>query len=265
MSKDKDSGFHPTHPSPDDTNPMMEVPNDVPPPEEDGPPETQVSTPTQLTPPEADDVPETQIPASTQSMTPSPFPTDPPTLPGERVTPQTLPPAPVVVKQTSVWLWVIATCALVVAIVSLTINALLVSELLERQKAFLAMFDQSIASVDDSSGAVLKFNFPVSQTVNFEGDIPFQQDFDFPFKGNVRIQTTIRVQGPLGTYIDVPVDQTVPVDTSVPVHIDQTFHIKTQVPVKMEVPVEVKTGEPPFSDWMRQLKEWLIVVRNLIA
>lgn len=237
----EDTGFRPTHPAMEDTQPDLQIPRHVPPPRAAHRPEA--GGPSAAPPPGAS--------------------------PGEHITPQTLPPEPRVVERAPGWLWAIASGAFVIALVSLALNLLLVSALLERQKAFQAMMDQSLAALDSASTTGFKFNFPISQTIDFEGDIPFQQDMVFPFKGNVRINTTFRVPVRVpGTSIEmtvpVPIDQTVPVDTAVPVHIDQTFHVKTKVPIKMDVPIELSPQQPPLSDGLSALRQWLEQMRRLM-
>ncbi len=235
MSEDK--GFHPTQAVGDDTQPIMRTPKKLPP-----------------------------LEAAQAADEPAPAPPTP--KPQTAPVPQALPPAPIVKTRAPGCLWVLAFGALVIAVASLLLNVALISALLDRQAAAQVMLDQAIASLDASSASTIKFDFPVSQTIDFEGDIPFQQDMDFPFKGNVRINTTIRVPvnlGLLGTQVvEVPVDTTVPVDTSVPVHIDQTFHVKTQVPVRMNVPIELSPTQPPFSEWLAKVRELLVLLRSQI-
>lgn len=232
-----DKGFRMTNPAIDETQPIR-TPRNVPPPQEMEAPVPPIGQPAATSPAGAE----------------------------EAAIPPPLPPSPVVVGRAPDCLWMLTSAALMVATVSLLLNLALVSALLQRRAAWLTMLEQAIAALDGPSNETISFNFPISQTVNFEGDIPFKQDFDFPFKGNVRINTTIRVPvdlGPLGTYVaDVPVDTVVPVDTSVPVHIDRTFHVKMQVPVQMEVPIELSTARPPLSEWLNRVRDLLKRLRS---
>ncbi len=181
--------------------------------------------------------------------------------------PQQEPPR--VVTRAPGCLWMLASGALVVAVISLLINLVFVAALLERRAALQTAVDQMIVALDDASGNDVTFNFPISQTVAFEGDVPLRQDLDFPFKADVHINTTIRVPIDLGPLlgqqvVNVPVDTVVPVDTSVPVHIDQTFHVNTQVPVRVDVPVVISPRQPPWRDWLEQVREWLVSLRDQI-
>jgi hypothetical protein len=158
-------------------------------------------------------------------------------------------------------LWVVTFLVAILALASLAVNVLLVTRLLAiRDEASAALLDAS-RSLDNLAWQGFAFEFPVSQTVNFEGDVPFQQDIAFPFKGNIPINTVVSLPidlGPLGTQtIRVPVNTTVPIDVTVPVRVDQTVHIKTQVPVRMNVPVRLGPNDPPLKDLIAQAREWL--------
>ena len=159
-------------------------------------------------------------------------------------------------------LWVVTTMTFLLAAVSLAINVLLVQTLAVRGAALRALIDESLAAIDTAASQGIDFSFPIEQTIDFEGDVPFVQDMVFPVKTNVAINTTVRVPvdlGALGTiYVSVPINSTFPVDTEVPVHIEQTIHIKTKVPVKITVPIHLAPDQPPFS-------VWIVSARNLVA
>ena len=154
------------------------------------------------------------------------------------------------------------------ALVSLAVNVILVTRLLAIRTAVAGALDDASRSLDNLAGQGWKFEFPVSQTVPFEGDVPFKQEFAFPFKGNIPIDTTINVpldMGLLGRQvINVPVKTTVPVDITVPVRVDETFQVKTQVPVRMNVPIRVGANDPPLKDWIVQARQWLERIRRQV-
>jgi len=158
-------------------------------------------------------------------------------------------------------LWVVTFLVAILALASLAVNVLLVTRLLAiRDEASAALLDAS-RSLDNLAWQGFAFEFPVSQTVNFEGDVPFQQDMTFPFKGNIPINTVVNLPidlGPLGTQtIRVPVNTSVPVDVTVPIHVDQKIHVKTQVPVRMNVPIRLGPNDPPLKDLIAQARDWL--------
>jgi hypothetical protein len=164
-------------------------------------------------------------------------------------------------------LWLAMVLAGVLALTSLAVNAVLVARLLAIRNQMSEALSGASHSLDNLAGQSIAFDFPISQTVNLETDVPLKQDITFPFKGNFPINTTVSVSinlGPvLGTQvINVPVNTTVPVDVSVPIRVDQTFHVKTQVPVQMKVPIRLSPNDPPFKEWLAQAREWLQGLRK---
>jgi hypothetical protein len=163
-------------------------------------------------------------------------------------------------------LWALALGALALAAVSLLINLVLIAALLQARNSVQATLDQAVRELDAVSGAPIRFDLAISQTVDFAGSVPFRQDMVFPFKGEIPISTTLSVPldlGPLGSRtIDVPVNTTAAVDVQVPVHIDQVIPVKTQVPVRMTVPIEISPNQPPLRDWLGKAREWLLKLRK---
>ncbi|MBN1888201.1 MAG: hypothetical protein JW850_09430 [Thermoflexales bacterium] len=165
-------------------------------------------------------------------------------------------------------LWMLAAGALVIALISLALNGVLLAALLQRQAFARAAIDQALAALDEAATSSVTLNFPVSQTIDFEGSIPIQQDFIVPFESTIPINTIVSVPidlGPLGTStIDIPVNTSLPVNLQVPVHIDQSFPIKTSVPLRMTVPIRLSPAEPPLRDWLQAVREFLILLRQQI-
>jgi hypothetical protein len=165
-------------------------------------------------------------------------------------------------------LWLLACGALGLALVSLALNGILLVALLQRQAFARVAIDQALVEIDQMAISGLTFDLPVSQTIDFEGNIPIQQDFVVPFESSVPLNTNISVPldlGPLGTrIIEIPVNTSVPVDLQVPVHIDQAFPIKASVPLQMTVPIRLSPTEPPLRDWLRGAREFLLLLRTQI-
>ncbi len=152
------------------------------------------------------------------------------------------------------------------ALLSLAANFLLITKLLQIRSGMAATLENASHSLDNLSGQTVAFDVPISQTVNFEGDVPIKQDLKFPFKADVPVNTTVSVPinlGPLGTEsINIPVNTTIPVDITVPVHVEQTVHVQTQLPVRVTFPVRLSTNDPPLKDWIAQARAWLDMVRR---
>lgn len=166
-------------------------------------------------------------------------------------------------------LWLATALVGLLALASLAVNAVLVVRLLMIRNQVSEALTGASRSLDNLAGQTIAFDFPISQTVNLETDVPLRQDVNFPFKGNFPVDTTVSLTvdlGPLlGTQVvNVPINTTVPVDVNVPIHVDQTFHVKTQVPVRMNVPIRLSPNDPPFRDWLALARAWLQGLRKSI-
>jgi hypothetical protein len=210
------------------------------------------------------------LPGDGTSISPaSEVPTPPSLVPERRAdAPSSLSAAHGKLERSVRALWVAMAAVATLALVSLAVNVVLVTRLLAIRTAVAGALDDASRSLDSLAGEGIGFEFPVSQTVPFEGNVPFKQEFAFPFKGNIPIDTTISVpldMGLLGRQvINVPVKTTVPVDITVPVRVDETFHVKTQVPVRMNVPIRIGANDPPLKDWIAQARQWLERMRHYI-
>jgi len=167
----------------------------------------------------------------------------------------------------SLWLlWVVVVVVALLAMVSLAVNVVLVYQLLAIRSEAAAVLTDASRALDNLAWQGISFNFPISQTIAFEGDVPFKQDMTVPFKSNVPINTTVNIPidlGPLGTQtIKVPVNTTVPVNVMVPVQIDQTFHVKTHIPVNVVVPIRLGPNDAPLKDLLTQARDWLARIRK---
>jgi hypothetical protein len=207
------------------------------------------------------------IAPASSSVAAQPTPASPPTTPG---VPVAVPPgllrAQKGLERSVRALWAVVILVALLAIASLAVNAVLITRLLAIRSEASAVLDSAKKSLDNLAWQGVSFEFPISQTVNFEGDVPFKQDMAFPFKGNIPINTVISMPvdlGLLGTQtVRVPVNTTVPVDIIIPVKVDQTVHIKTQVPVQMNVPVRIGPNDPLLKDTITQIRQWLERIRK---
>lgn len=165
-------------------------------------------------------------------------------------------------------LWAAVVMVGLLALVSLAVNVLLVARLLVIRNALTSVVANASRSLDNLAGQGISLDFPISQTINFEGDVPIKQDLNFPFKSNFPIDTTVSVPvdlGPLGQQvINVPVKTTVPVDVNVPIHVDQTIHVKTEVPIRITVPIRLGPNDPPLKDLLAQVRAMLENLRRML-
>ena len=165
-------------------------------------------------------------------------------------------------------LWAMTMLASLLACASLAVNILLVTRLIELRNGIADTLTSASRSLDNLSGQGIAFDFPISQTVNFEGDVPVKQDVTIPFKSNFPINTVVGIPLDLGLLgkqtINVPVNTNVPIDVKLPIHIEQTIHIQTAIPVRMTLPIRLAPDDAPLKDWIAQARVWLDNIRKRI-
>lgn len=168
----------------------------------------------------------------------------------------------------SIWMWVLVVICLVLSVASLLLSASLVYGLWSMRGMALDGLDSAISALDGLEGEGFQYEYHFQQTIPVDQSIPFKQDIIFPFKGDVPINTTVRVPieaGALGTFvIDVPIDTTVYVSTTVPVSIDQSFDVQAEIPVDMMIPIEIQFDDPELSGLVDNARAWLMSLRDTI-
>ena len=162
----------------------------------------------------------------------------------------------------------VASLALIIALASLALNAVLIYNLLTLRQAAADGLDSAIAALDNLEGTGFHYEYHFSQTIPFEGDIPIKQDFVFPFKGNFPIKTTVEVPidaGVLGTIVvKVPIDTNIPVDVEVPIKLDQTVHVSTEIPLNMTFPIDIRADDPAIQELLVPVRAWLVQLREVL-
>ncbi|MEJ2212008.1 MAG: hypothetical protein P8129_23655 [Anaerolineae bacterium] len=156
--------------------------------------------------------------------------------------------------------------SLIVALVSLALNAFLLYALLDVRQAAMDGLDAGLNSLERLEGEGFHYEYSFQDTLPVAVEIPVQQEMIFPFKGNFPINTTIQVPinaGVLGTFvIDVPIDTNVPVDVEVPIQISQTVAVSTSIPLSMTVPIDVTADDPAIQGFIDGLRQWLLELRQ---
>ncbi len=186
-------------------------------------------------------------------------------------------PAPIPIAQEAARAKLLTWCAscaprvvvglcLVISLASLILNGTLIYRLMVVQQVVMEGLDEAIAALGNLSGTGVQYDYHFEQMIPFSGDIPFKQDLVFPFKGNIPINTTVRVPidvGPLGTFVvAVPINTSVHIETSIPVHVDQTVHVSTTIPLSLTIPIDIKADKPPLRDVIDRVREWLMRLRK---
>jgi hypothetical protein len=159
----------------------------------------------------------------------------------------------------------VAAVAVVVAALSLALNLYLLWMINNARQAGRQAVEQTIAALDQAVAQEFRFTYHLTQTVPFEGEFPVKQDVVFPFKASVPISTVVPLRMDTGfgkVDLRIPVKTSFPVDVQVPVKIDQTFPVKMDIPLDMDVPVSLRLDQPPFDAAVRELRAWLIQLRD---
>jgi hypothetical protein len=171
-------------------------------------------------------------------------------------------------KRSVAVLWIVTTTIGLIALISLTVNVVLVARLLTIRNGIASTLTSASRSLDNLNWQGIAFDVPISQTINFEGDAPINQDIVFPFKGNFPVDTTVSIPIDLGALgkqtVNVPVKTTVPVDVNVPIHVEQTVHIKTQVPVRATVPIRLGPNDPLLKSLLTEIRAALENIRKML-
>lgn len=168
--------------------------------------------------------------------------------------------------RSSVALRMVVGLCLVISLFSLALNGFLIYNLMNARKMAAEGLDAAIEALDNFGGDGFHYEYRFENDVPFSGNIPFKQDLVFPFKGEVPINTTVKVPinaGALGAFVvEVPIDTSIYVNTSVPIHVDQTIHVSTTLPVSLTIPIDVRPDDPAIRDLLNSIRAWLVQLRE---
>lgn len=157
-----------------------------------------------------------------------------------------------------------ALLALLIAGVSLALNLIVITKLLQVRNQVDGVFTSVITRLEavcDPGATPLVF--PISQTIRFQGNIPMPQGLVIPFKGNIPFRTTIRVETfPGGPVINVPINTVVPVDTQVPIPGNIVIPVDTSIPFRQDIPIDLCTEASPFHGLVDQLENELRTLQD---
>jgi hypothetical protein len=139
------------------------------------------------------------------------------------------------------------TAALVMSFLALLISALMLAGTWRARNAAAAGLDDVIAQLDAVCGASAQpIVFPISQTIHFKSDIALPGNLVIPFKGNIPINTIVRITVaglPGSPTLEVPINTTVPVDTRVPIPRGISIPVNLDVPINQRIPVDLCADE----------------------
>ncbi len=165
-------------------------------------------------------------------------------------------------------------------LLSLALNAILLSGLLAARQAAIQALDQSLKALDSLADETFETSIRVQHTVPVNASVPFQRTIAAPFHLSVPISHTLSFretfQVPINTplfslNVAVPVSATLPISLVVPVDaaisfpISETISIHTEVPLDLTVPVSIKFSDTPLPAYLGQLRAMLVEVRQQLS
>ena len=151
----------------------------------------------------------------------------------------------------------IAPLALLLAAVSIGMNAVLLHKLRRPERLVAPALDR-VAGALATSDAAIKYTvrIPAGTPVSF--DVPIDQRYVIKLRTSLPINTDVRVpfNTPFGNrVISVPVRSNVPLRQDIPVHLMDTFHLRTRTNAEYVVPLEIKLKDLPLDALRRSLAQ----------
>jgi hypothetical protein len=162
-------------------------------------------------------------------------------------------------------LWALVAISLAISLASLALNGILIYRLLIVRTQAVSGLDAAIASLDSLSESGFRYEYRLSQTIPFAGEIPFRQDVLFPFEGDIPINTTVEV--PINTGFGPPLTVRVPINTSVyintlvPIQVDETIAVETELPIDITIPLEIGPEDRILQELLSPIREWLVMLK----
>jgi hypothetical protein len=142
-----------------------------------------------------------------------------------------------------------APAALVLALLSLGLNALLLSKLRHPERMIEPALDR-VASRLATSDAAIRYTVRIPAGTPVQLDIPIDQSYTVKLRASLPINTTVRMafNTPFGQRtVSVPVRTTIPVRQDFPVRLVDTFHLRTETRTAYVVPLEIKLKDLPLD------------------
>jgi hypothetical protein len=144
----------------------------------------------------------------------------------------------------------IAPAALVVACVSLALNAALLWQLRSPER-FAAPAAQRVLARLGSSDAVIRYRVRIPAGTPLHFDVPLNQTYRLQLNTRLPIDTRIQVpfRSPLGVHqVTIPIRADLPIRTDLPVHLRDTFRLRTQTQAEYVIPLELPVRDLPLDD-----------------
>ncbi len=133
--------------------------------------------------------------------------------------------------------------------------------------------NDAISGLNAFATSTITMDIRFDESVPIRTEFLLQRDLIVPIKTNFpinqTIETTITIDGPLGTAIpldiSVPVDIVIPVDIEVPIAVNETIPIDTEIPISLAVPVQIDVAGTELAVFAESLREGLEALRDALA
>jgi hypothetical protein len=144
----------------------------------------------------------------------------------------------------------------VLTLLSLTLNAMVIAELMRWRQQILTEIDDIRAIVRGVGEDTFSYTFEVDQEIPVVAKIPVTEEMTVPINTTIPVNTTVIVPIDLGvtTYdLTVPVNTVFPVDIEVTVPLSQTVDIVTTMPLDIDVPIEMVIADTPLAGYLAEV------------
>ena len=149
-----------------------------------------------------------------------------------------------------------APAALLVALCSLALNAVLLQRLREPERLAAPALDRVLERLE-AADVTIRYDVRIPAGTPLHFDIPFDQQYDVRLNTTFPVNTTIQlpINTPFGNRtVDVPVRANIPIRTTLPVRLRDTFRLRTATQTEMVVPLEIPLRDLPLDELRRALE-----------
>ena len=157
----------------------------------------------------------------------------------------------------------------VLVLTSLTLNIIVIQQLLEARKLARQAIEDTILVLRNFEERQFEYTFVVDDTIIVDTDLPINEtlpitiDEDLPINTTVQVPVTVPLVG--RTVLDIPINTVIPIELEFDVIIDQTFAINTAVPIYLEQPVSIAVEETLLSDSIDEAQERLELLADELS
>lgn len=149
----------------------------------------------------------------------------------------------------------IAPAALVLALCSLVLNAVLLQRVREPERLAAPALDRVMERLEAADDTFrYQVRIPAGTPVQF--DVPIDQRYQVRVNTTIPVNTVIQlpINTPFGNRtVDVPVRTNIPIRTNLPVHLRDTFRLRTETRAELVVPLEIPLRDLPLEELRRAL------------